>query len=277
LSRTAKKDTESKAIVVVGDPTTPGPWLEQLTSCDTVIHLAGEPVAQRWTKAARRRIRDSRVLSTTLLAETLAKAPSRADGSPKVFIVSSGVGYYGSYRENATEFTENDLPGSGFLADVCVEWERAATPAATAGVRVANMRTGMVLAKEGGALPQMAKPFRWHVGGVMGSGKQWVSWIHIDDMAGLILFVLDHTNASGPVNAVAPESITNWGFTQALAKSLHRRARVSVPTLGLRLLLGEMSELATHGQRVVPTKAQQWGYTFRYPLLEDALKAIYGH
>jgi uncharacterized protein (TIGR01777 family) len=277
LSRSAKSQPGAlpKVTFLAGDPSTPGDWLNELASCDAVIHLAGEPIAQRWTKAARQRVWDSRVVSTTLIAEELAKNPKRADGSPKVLLCSSGVSYYGVYRNNATEFTENDLPGSGFLADVCVSWEAATTAAVNAGVRVATLRTGMVLSKEDGALPLMAKPFRFFVGGVVGGGKQWISWIHHVDMTGLILFILDRAEVSGPFNMAAPEAITNWGFSKALANALHRPCWLPVPSFMLHLLLGGMAELATHGQRVVPMKAKQLGYVFQYPLLEPALAELY--
>jgi uncharacterized protein (TIGR01777 family) len=192
-----------------------------------------------------------------------------------VFLCSSGIGYYGAYRANATEFTEADLPGTGFLANVCVAWEKATQPAATAGVRVVNLRTGMVLATHGGALPPLAKLFRWYVGGVIGGGKQWISWLHLDDMVGLFLFALDQPAAHGPLNAVAPESMTNWGFAHGLAKALRRPCWLPTPAFALRLFLGAMAELATHGQRVRPTKAAQLGYDFRYPLLTEALGQLY--
>lgn len=262
---------------VVGDPTVAGPWLDQLATCDAVIHLAGEPIAaHRWTTRFRQKVRDSRVVSTGLIAEALAKSPRRADGSPKVLVNASAVGYYGAFEDNPTEFVESDLPGSGFLADVCVAWEGATVPAAKAGVRVAVVRVGMVLAGDGGALPQLARPFRWYLGGPVGSGRQWVGWIHVDDLAGLFLLALDRANVSGPVNGTAPEPVTNWGFSRSLAAVLHRPCWLRVPKLALRIGLGTMAELATHGQRVVPARAKELGYEFRYPLLEPALRAALG-
>lgn len=266
--------TGGRITYVQGDPAVAGPWVEELATCDAVLHLAGEPVAQRWTKAARRRILDSRVQSTMLLAQGLAQQPTRADGSPKVFVSSSGIGYYGAYANNATEFTEADLPGTGFLANVCVAWEAATQAAHTAGVRVVQVRTGMVLARDAGALPTIARPFRWFLGGVIGSGKQWVSWIHLTDMANLLVFALDQPVA-GPLNAVAPEAITHWGFVRALAHVLRRPCWLPTPAFGVRLLLGSMAELATHGQRVIPAHATRAGFTFEYPQLEQALAAIY--
>lgn len=258
---------------VSGDPTAAGPWLDELAACDGVVHLAGEPIAgHRWTRSFRQKVLDSRVRSTELIAETLARSPTRADRSPKVLVSTSAVGYYGAYADNPTEFVETDLPGSGFLADVCVAWEAATVPAAKAGVRVAIIRVGMVLAGDGGALPQLARPFRWFLGGPVGSGRQWVSWIHVDDLAGLFVLALDRPDLSGPINGTAPEPVTNWGFSKTLASVLNRPCRLRVPKLALRLGLGTRAELATHGQRVIPVRARELGYEFRYPLLGPALR-----
>jgi uncharacterized protein len=259
---------------VTGDPTVAGPWLDELPSCDGVIHLAGEPIVHRWTTTFRQKVFDSRVKSTRLIAERLAKSPARADGSPRVLVNASAVGYYGMFEDNPTEFVEADPPGSGFMADVCVAWEAATEPAAKAGVRVAIVRVGVVLAGDGGALPPLARPFRWYLGGPVGSGRQWVSWIHVDDLAGLFVLALDRADVSGPINGTAPEPVTNWGFSRALAAVLHRPCWLRVPKLALRLGLGTMAELATHGQRVVPVRAKALGYEFRYPLLEPALREV---
>lgn len=264
----------SRPGVVQGDPAVAGPWLDDLATCDAVIHLAGEPVAEhRWAAAFRQKVLESRVQSTALIAQTLAKAPTRADGSPRVFVSTSAVGYYGMYEDNPTEFVETDVPGTGFLADVCVAWEAATVPAVQAGVRVAIVRVGMVLAHDGGALPPLARPFRWFLGGPVGSGRQWVSWIHVDDLAGLFVLALDRADATGPINGTAPEPVTNWGFSKTLAGVLRRPCWLPVPKIALRLLLGTRAELATHGQRVLPMRAKELGYEFRYPLLESALRA----
>ncbi|HKB04503.1 MAG TPA: TIGR01777 family oxidoreductase [Gemmataceae bacterium] len=271
LSRSARPD------VLTGDPTTPGPWLDALAGCDAVMHLAGEPIAgHRWTREFKQKVLDSRVVSTRVIAEALARSPTRSDGSPRVLVNASAVGYYGMYDDKPTEFVEDDLPGSGFLADVCVAWERATEPAAAAGVRVAVVRVGFVLANDGGALPQLVRPFRWFLGGRIGSGRQWVSWIHVDDLAGLFLLALDLPDARGALNGTAPEPVTNWGFCQTLAKVLRRPCWLPAPRFGLRLLMGEMSELATQGQRVIPAKAKALGYEFRYALLEPALRNVLG-
>jgi uncharacterized protein len=257
---------------LVGDPTIAGPWLDELAKCDAVIHLAGEPIpGHRWTTVFRQKVRNSRVESTRLIAETFARSPRRADGSPRALVNASAVGYYGMFEDNPTEFVETDLPGTGFLADVCVAWEAATVPAVKAGVRVAMVRTGMVLANDGGALPQLARVFRWFLGGPVGSGRQWVSWINVDDLVGLFLLALDRPDVSGPINGTAPEPVTNWGFSRSLAAVLHRPCWLRVPKLALRIGLGTMAELATHGQRVIPVRAKELGYEFRYPLLEPAL------
>lgn len=259
---------------VTGDPTVAGPWLDELASCDGVIHLAGEPIAgHRWTNRFRQKVLDSRVQSTKLIADAMAKSPTRPDGSPRVLVNASAVGYYGMFEDNSTEFVEADRPGSGFLADVCVAWEAATQPAAKAGARVAIIRIGMVLAGDGGALPQLAKPFRGYLGGAVGSGRQWVSWIHVDDLAWLFVLAFDRADAAGPINGTAPEPVTNWGFSHTLAAVLNRPCWLRVPKVVLRIGLGTMAELATHGQRVIPVRAKELGYEFRYPLLEPALRA----
>jgi uncharacterized protein len=259
--------------VVTGDPAAAGAWLNELSGCDGVIHLAGEPiVGARWSKEHKQKVRDSRVNSTRLIAENLARSPTKPDGFPRVLVNASAIGYYGMHEDNPTEFVETDPPGSGFLAEVCTAWEAATEPAAKAGVRVAIVRVGVVLAREGGALPQIARPFRWFVGGPVASGRQWVSWIHVEDIAGLFIHALDRPDAVGPINGTAPEPVTNWGLSQAVAKVLGRPSALRVPRFALRLALGEMAELATHGQRVIPARAKALGYEFKFPLLEPALR-----
>jgi uncharacterized protein len=279
LSRSAEAQARLPAgtHIVTGDPTIAGPWLDELSTYDGVIHLAGEPiVGARWSAEFKQKVRNSRANSTRLIAETLAKSPTKAGGSPRVLVNASAIGYYGTYEDNPTEFVETDIPGHGFMPDVCVAWEEATKPAAEAGLRVAIVRVGVVLAGDGGALPQIARPFRWSLGGPIASGRQWVSWIHIDDIAGLFLLALDRQDASGPINGTAPEPVTNWGFSQTVAKVLRRPCWLRVPRFGLRLAMGEIAELATHGQRVIPTRAKALGYEFKYPLLEAALREALG-
>lgn len=273
LSRSdkAKQRLAPGTTIIAGDPTVAGDWLEQLLTCDAVIHLAGEPVAgHRWTKKFKQKVFDSRVISTRLIAEKIATKPSI------VLINASAVGYYGMFEDNATEFVENDPPGQGFLADVCVGWEAATKAASDAGARVAIIRVGFVLDHEAKALKTIVRPFKMMAGGRIASGRQWLSWIHLDDLVGLFLMALDRADVSGPINGTAPEPVTNWGVSQAVASVLHRPNWLRVPKIAVKLLLGELSELATHGQRAVPMRAKEYGYEFKHPLLEPALREALG-
>jgi uncharacterized protein (TIGR01777 family) len=260
---------------ITGDPSIAGPWLDKLAESDAIIHLAGEPIlARRWRAKFRRRLYDSRVQSTKLIAETLAKQPRCADGSPKVFVCASAIGWYGIHDNE--ELDEDDPPGSDFLAELCKDWEAAAQPAIDAGLRVTNVRVGMVLDATGGALPKLARPFYWFLGGPIASGKQWVSWIHHADMAGILLLALDNPDARGPINATAPEPLTNWGFCKTLGKVLHRPCWLRVPRFMVWLMLGKASSIVTTGQRAIPRRAAKLGYDYRFPQLEGALQDLLG-
>jgi len=234
--------------------------------CDAVVHLAGEPVAQRWTAEAKRRIRESRVDGTLRLVESFARLPA----PPGVLVAASAVGYYGSRGDEI--LTEDSAPGADFLAEVCVAWERAAGEARALGVRVINLRIGMALGR-GGALARMLPAFKLGAGGRLGPGNQWMSWIHIDDLAALILFTLTHAALDGPVNGVAPHPVSNAAFTRALASILHRPAFVAAPAFLLKLALGEMSGILLASQRALPRAAQSAGFEFRYPEIGAALDA----
>ncbi|MEO2091490.1 MAG: TIGR01777 family oxidoreductase [Gemmataceae bacterium] len=259
---------------VVGDPTTPGPWLDQLAACDAVVHLAGEPIAgKRWSDEFLKLVRRSRVDSTRLIAETLARSPRRAGGTPKVLVSGSGVGYYGANTGDAVQ-TESAPPGGDVLADICRKWEAAADAARAAGARVCHSRTGIVLDPAGGALPKMALPFKLFVGGRIGSGKQWMSWIHHTDMTGLLLFALDTPTVTGPFNAVAPTPVTNAEFSRTLAKVLRRPNLFPAPVFALRVLLGKVAEVVAGGQRATPKAALDAGYRFRFAELEAALREV---
>jgi uncharacterized protein (TIGR01777 family) len=236
-----------------------------LSGVDAVVHLAGEPIAQRWTPAVKQRIRDSRVAGTRNLVQALAQLPA----PPKVLVSSSAIGYYGSRGDEV--LTERSAPGSGFLPDICVAWEREADAAAELGIRVVKIRTGVVLAAHGGALQKMLPPFRLGLGGPIGSGKQWMSWIHLDDLVGLVRHAIEG-QVSGAVNGVAPNPVTNADFTRVLGRVLHRPTVFPVPAFALRLLFGEMSEVLLGSQRVVPEAAQGSGYRFEYAELEAALR-----
>jgi uncharacterized protein (TIGR01777 family) len=255
----------------VGDPSKPGGWVDSLTGCDAVVHLAGEPIlGKRWNADVLARMRASRVDSTRLIAETLAK------GGPRVFVSGSAVGYYGMNTGDA-EVTESSPPGTDVLAEMCVAWEAAADPARSAGVRVVHPRTGIVLDPDGGALPQMAKPFKWFVGGKIGSGKQWVPWVHHADMTGLLLFMLDTPTVSGPVNAVSPHCVTNAELSQLLAKVLKRPNLFPVPVFMLKLILGGVADAVAGGQRAVPKAATDAGYRFRFDRVEPAVWELLGN
>jgi uncharacterized protein (TIGR01777 family) len=235
----------------------------RIDPCDAVIHLAGEPVAQRWTAEARKRIRASRVDGTRQLVDALRAS------SPRVLVSASAVGYYGSRGDEI--LTEASQAADDFLGRLAVEWEREALEAEQFGVRVVLLRIAMVLGSDGGALAKMLAPFRLGLGGCIGSGKQWMSWIHADDLAALVEFVLGTESVRGPVNASAPEPVTNAEFTRGLARALHRPAIFPVPKLALRLLFGEMAQIVYASQRVVPEKAVSAGFSFQYSKLGPAL------
>jgi hypothetical protein len=241
------------------------PFAESLREADVIIHLAGEPVAQRWTAEAKRRILESRVVGTRSLVEALAALPRR----PEALICASAIGYYGSRGDEI--LTESSAPGSGFLPEVCVAWEREAQAAEAFGIRVVRVRTGLVLGAGGGALPRMLPPFRMGVGGRLGSGRQWMSWIHLEDLTALLLFAVEN-RFQGPLNAVAPHPVTNADFTRELARALRRPALFPVPEFALRLLFGEMADVLLDSQRVAPAAAEAAGFRFRFPQLPPALR-----
>lgn len=236
---------------------------------EAVVHLAGEPLAQRWTAEAKRTIRESRVEGTRALVGSLARLSPR----PAMLVSASAVGIYGSRGDQL--LTEDSAPGSGFLADVCAEWERTAGVANALGIRVVIVRTGVVLG-HGGALARMLPVFKLGLGGRLGSGRQWMSWIHIDDLTALIEFVLSGARLRGPVNATAPNPVTNAGFTRTLASALHRPAFAVVPAFALKMLFGEMASVLLDSQRVLPKAAQAAGFQFRYPDLGPALADLVG-
>jgi uncharacterized protein (TIGR01777 family) len=239
---------------------------------DAIVHLAGDSVmGLRWTADKKRRIRESRTIATRLLVQTL----TRLAKPPAVLVCASGVGYYGSRGDEV--LSEESRPGTGFLADLAREWEAATATAIAQGIRVVNLRLGVVLSANGGALTKMLTPFRLGLGGVIGDGAQWMSWIALDDVTGAIRHALTTDALRGPVNAVAPAPVTNAEFTRTLGRALGRPTLVPLPAFAARLALGEMAdELLLASQRVVPARLQASGYRFRYPTLEDALRAVLG-
>jgi hypothetical protein len=244
--------------------------LSRLEGTDAVVHLAGESIASgRWTVNKKQRIRDSRVQATTVLSEALANLKE----PPGILISASAVGYYGD-RGNLI-LTEATAPGNDFLAGVCVAWERATEAAAEKGIRVVNARFGIILSAEGGALAKMLPPFRMGVGGRVGSGAQWMSWIALADAIGGIRFALVNESLTGPVNFVAPHPVSNAEFTKTLGKVLSRPTLFPVPEFAARLAFGEMAgALLLAGQRVAPARLQEAGYEFEYPELEPALRHL---
>ncbi len=243
-----------------------------LADRDAVVHLAGAPIAQRWSERTKRAIRDSRTIGTQNLIEGLRRAHQSELGKPpQVLVSSSAIGYYGSHGEEPLD--EDAPPGSDFLAQVCVAWEAAAAEARELGMRVTSLRTGVVLDREGGALAKMLPPFRLGVGGPVAGGYQYISWIHPEDLRAMMLTALADGRWDGPINATAPEPLPNREFSKLLGQVLGRPALLPVPASALRLLYGEMAEIVTSGARVMPARALVLGYEFAYPHLEDALRA----
>jgi uncharacterized protein (TIGR01777 family) len=261
------------AKVVAGDPMQPGDWMDRTADCDAIIHLAGENIfARRWSAAFKELLYSSRIKSTENVVQALARRPRTESGLAKVLVNASAIGYYGPRDEE--ELDENSPPGDDFLAHICKDWEKAARAAETHGVRVAIVRVGVVLDREGGALKQMLTPFKLGVGGRTGSGRQWVSWIHHADLVGILLLALDDAAATGPINGTAPSPLPNRDFAKALGRALHRPTFMPTPAFALRVMLGQVSQLVTTGQRVVPRRAQALGYSFRFPTIDEALSDI---
>jgi uncharacterized protein (TIGR01777 family) len=248
------------------DPVQTLPPAEAFQGVDVVFNLAGEPVAQRWTDERKVRMRESRVTGTRNLVEGMRGLQSR----PKALVSASAVGYYGN-RGNET-LDESSPPGSDFLADLCRAWEAETARAAEIGVRPVCLRFGIVLGRDGGALAKMLPPFRLGLGGRLGSGEQWMPWIHVDDVVGIAMHAAEKNDLSGPVNAVGPAPATNAEFTRTLGDVLHRPAIFPVPAPALRIVAGEMSAVLLSSQRVFPRVAERSGYTFRHPTLEGALR-----
>jgi uncharacterized protein (TIGR01777 family) len=244
--------------------------ISRIEGFDAVYHLAGESIASgRWNQEKKRKIRESRTKGTKLLSDALANLSQ----PPKTLISASAIGYYGDRGDEL--LTEASLPGKDFLADVCVEWEKATEHARAKGVRVVNTRFGIILDKEGGALAKMLTPFRMGIGGRIGAGKQWMSWIALDDVIGALQFVLSNETLNSPVNFVAPNPVTNAEFTKTLGNVLSRPTLFPIPEFGVRLAFGEMADaLLLSSQRVEPSSLKQSGYEFRYAKLESALRAI---
>lgn len=253
---------------ILWDPTRPLPP-DSVSGFDAVIHLAGESIVGRWTAGKKQRIRDSRTQGTGHLAQALVEAPQR----PRVFISASAIGYYG---DRGDEILREDSPsGGGFAAEICRQWEAATQPARKAGMRTAQMRFGVVMSADGGALPKMLPPFRLGLGGRLGTGHQWWSWVAVQDAVGAIDHVLNHDALQGPVNTVAPNPVSNAEFTKTLASIISRPDLFPMPAVAVRLVFGQMgTELFLASQRVEPAKLIGSGYQFRYPDLRQTLEEI---
>jgi uncharacterized protein (TIGR01777 family) len=265
-----RKPPRNEAQEILWDPTKGIENTGKLEGLDAVIHLAGEPIAEgRWTEEKKLRIRESRVRGTSILAAALAGLARK----PRLLLSASAIGYYGS--RGSEVLTEESSPGDDFLARVCHDWEEATAPAAQAGIRVVQMRFGIILSSKGGALARMLKPFKMGVGGRLGSGRQYMSWIAIDDVVGVIDHLLEEESVSGPVNTVAPNPVTNREFTEALGEALSRPTLFPVPKFAMRLAFGEVSDIALlASQRVEPARLKASGYIFKYPELKAALSHI---
>ena len=253
--------------LVAGDVASPGAWMRSLAECDAVVHLAGEPiVGRRWTAAFKERIVSSRVDGTRNVAAALA------DSGARVLVSASAVGYYGDRSDPADEASP---PGDDFLGRLCLQWEEAAERAVTRGRRVTRMRIGVVLDRHEGALSKMVPIFRAFAGGPVGSGRQWISWIHHHDMLALMLHALDDARAGGAINACAPAPVTMRDFARAVGHALARPSWLRAPSLALRVLYGEGALPMLTGQNVLPRRAQELGFQFQFPSLEAALQEIF--
>lgn len=270
VTRLTRSEPQPGADEVRWDPAAGTIDRARLEGVEAVVHLAGENLATgRWTHAKKARIQMSRVSGTRLLSEALA----RLTRPPRVFVCASAIGYYGN--RGAEILNEESPPGSGFLADVCREWEAAAEPARRRGIRVVHLRTGVVLSAQGGALAKILLPFRMGLGGPLGNGQQAMSWIALDDVLGVIQHVLSIDAVTGPLNVVAPTPVTNREFTKTLGRVLSRPTLVPAPAFALRLILGELADEALLAStRAIPSKLLATGYVFRYPTLEGALRHV---
>jgi len=255
---------------VRGDPARPGPWLDEISGVDGIVHLAGEPIAGGgWTSARKRRLVESRVESTGLLASTIQRAAT----PPEFFVCASAVGYYGD--QGAEALSEDHEPGHDFLARLSVEWEHAAARAGKGNTRVVLLRIGVVLAADGGALVPMARAFRLGLGGPLGTGRQYFPWVHIQDLVRIILFALDNEQVRGPVNAVAPDPPRQKDFAACLGRALGRRSWLPTPGPVLYMVLGGKAEMILASQRAVPTVLRAQGFHFTWGEMEPALADLF--
>jgi uncharacterized protein (TIGR01777 family) len=260
--------TPEEVNYVAADTTVPGAWQEEIQAQHAVINLAGTSIFSRWNKKTKQLIYDSRILTTRNVVEAIAA------GKETLLCSTSAIGYYGFHHDE--ELTEADSPGSDFLARVCTDWEKEAGKATDKGARVVITRFGIVLGKTGGALGQMVPLFKMFAGGPQGSGTQWFSWIHMEDLLNAFVFVFDNSNLQGPVNVCAPNPVRNRDLAKALGKVLSRPSFLKTPSFMLRLVLGEFGSMILKGQRVIPARLLEHGFTFRYPEIVGALAEVLG-
>lgn len=272
----ARRRLGAKVELVAGDPCFSGDWQAALAGTDAVVNLAGQPIAgKRWNAQYRQILHDSRVDATRYLVEAIA-ATTPAD-RPRVLISASGIDYYPFSDDLGLELEDDDVVvegsprGDSALARICRDWEAEATGARKAGLRVVLMRMGVILGGGGGALAALARPFKLLVGGRLGSGRQWVSWVHLDDVIAAYLFALDRSGISGPLNLVAPQPVRNRELARSMGRAMHRPAAVPMPAFALRAAVGEFSEYLLHGRRAVPAALERHGFQFRFPDLDSAL------
>jgi uncharacterized protein (TIGR01777 family) len=267
-SERASEGLPGGASIVLGDPTEAGAWQESVKGQDCIINLAGTSLFSRWTPETKKSIRESRISTTRNIVDAIEVA----SGEDMVLFSTSAVGYYGFHEDE--ELTEESPPGDDFLARVAVEWENEALRAEEKGARVAITRFGIVLGEKGGALAQMISIFRKYLGGPLGSGKQWFSWIHMGDLVGAFVFLMAHPEISGPVNLTAPNPIRNETLAKALGNVMHRPSFLPAPGFMLKLVLGEFGSVLLEGQRVIPRKLLDSGYVFIYPEIGGALQSL---
>ncbi|HUU50626.1 MAG TPA: TIGR01777 family oxidoreductase [Nitrospinota bacterium] len=242
------------------------PPVQTIEKAQAVIHLAGENISGRWNEDKKRLIRESRILST----QNIVKAMEEARTRPELFISASAIGYYGDRGDEI--LTEDSTPGKGFLTDICKDWEEEAKKAEKLGLRVVRLRIGIVLGPNGGALKEMLFPFKLGLGGALGNGKQWMAWIHREDLIGIILHILQNKDIKGAVNGTAPEPVQNKVFSKTLGHVLHRPVVFNIPAFALKMLFGEFAEFLLYSERVLPKRIEDFNYQFRYRTLEPALK-----
>jgi uncharacterized protein (TIGR01777 family) len=273
LSRDAQRATERlgpDVLVVEGDPAALGDWAARVDGCDAVINLAGEPVfGRRWNDQQKERLRSSRVEATA----NVVRAIGRASVKPRVLASASAIGYYGNVPEG--EVTEDSPSADDVLGRICQEWEQAAQAVAQHGTRLTIVRTGVVLARDGGALKQMLTPFKLGLGGPVGFGRQWVSWIHLQDLVGVYLAAVENPRLEGVINGTAPRPVRNKEFSKCLARSLHRPCLFPVPPIMLRLMFGEVASVITGGQKVAPRRLEQENFAFQFTDCQAAMNDLF--